>query len=163
MRNIIFITASILLITAAACKKDKTEPAKVAYENIDRAFIMNNEAKMTAEPLLVVDKGDVIKLKPGAVVLFKTNLGNFGKLKIDMVQVPLLYALKIEATVYNADDSVLIPNTEALLANGDGVNLDTFSRIFNDMSDFLWASPEEDGLYSITPLNGAKFYVYAKK
>jgi len=161
MKHIIYITLFALL-SITACKKDKTEPIKVAYENIDRALILANETKMTAEPLLVVDKGDVVKLKPGAVLLFKTNLGNYGKLKIDMVKVPLLYALKFEATVYKSDGSVLVPNTEALLANGDGVNLDAFSRIFNDTSDLLWASPEEDGLYSISPLNGAKFYVYAQ-
>jgi hypothetical protein len=89
-------------------------------------------------------------------------VGNYGKLRIGTVKLPSLYALKFEITVYKSDGTLLIPNSEVLLPAQDGFDLDTSKEIFNDTSDFLWALPEEDNTYSIAPLNGAKFYVYAQ-
>jgi hypothetical protein len=102
--NAIFKLLFIFCLSAISCKKDKDSVQK-NYEAITRNDIIAREASLSTNNI-VVSNSSGIELKPGSVIIFKSNLGLFGKMKINSIDVSQNYLLNIAAVVYNADGSM---------------------------------------------------------
>lgn len=128
MKNILILFA-IGAFTLLGCKKDKSAVPVVlpTYVEIDREYIADNDTKL-ADIDILVSKNDVAELKDEAVILFKSHLGNYGKLQIvDVYKADptdsYFTIIKFNLTVYNPDGSILASKQEQVLSMSSSVDL----------------------------------------
>lgn len=165
MKKIIYLSFLWLAVFANACKKDN--PAtKLAYEDLDGDHIisiLNNDTKLSEDKIDILGSGDRVLLKPGSIILFKTNSGYYGKMKLgDVSDIPNKYFLDLDIEYYSNSWLSSPPYSLLNLQGSYSVDLDGAKIIADDSSDFQWASVNDAG-FSIVPKNGAKFYLYAIK
>lgn len=155
--KILITLSGLILLATFACKKD--DKPLLAYDQLTRTEIVNNEAKFSTNQIVGSGiNGDV--LKPGAIILFRTNIGNYGKMQIiSIASADNEFTLSYNMTVYKSDGTELIPQTKFDLSITHACNLDTASDISDNTSDFEWKS--DDINLFIEPLNGAEFYLYS--
>ncbi|MGB4774356.1 MAG: hypothetical protein WBP45_04230 [Daejeonella sp.] len=150
------LVLSLAALTIEGCKKDKASTAapKLAFDKITLADIKEMEPKMTAEKIVGTSAAGIL-LKPGAVILYKTNAGNYGKLKV----VSNNGSLTIDILTYKTGSSDL--NKPGLKINPTGTcDLDTgISPSDTNINDFHWESINND--QNLAPQNTAIFYHYS--
>lgn len=71
------LSLSFVILFSIACKKDVKQ---ISYGNLDMTAIKSQEANFKDIPIEALDANSAPVLHKGAVVIFKTNNGNYGKL-----------------------------------------------------------------------------------
>jgi hypothetical protein len=140
-----------------ACKKDSV--SLLSFDQIKLDQIIELENKLTEGNISAI--GGQNPLKTGDIILFKTELGNYGKMQIlSIADASSTNSLTFNLLVYLQDGTEKFPLTKYVLQASHGVNLDTASDILASTTDFELASPD-DVFYTIQPKNGAKFFLYS--
>lgn len=157
MKNILCssIIVVALLFSLGACKKDKP----ISYGNMDMSAIKKQESKFKDTPITAIDADAKVVLKEGAVIIFKTNTGNYGKLQVVSVeQNQLTFNLK----VFNAaDGSELASKVSAVITQSNWWDLDTGTASINNESDLDYNNPVNSNSVALLPLAGATFMLYS--
>lgn len=157
MKKTLFIIAGITLLFA--CKKDPEPVALKAFTEITLADIKLKEANMTAENIVVISANN--NLKPGAILLYKTAEGSYGKIKINSI-VPSVDGLKlsINLAIYDKNGLEVFNKSFLDLDAAWQYDLDTFTEGAEESTvDFIWDVSKELAL--LIPHNGAVFYIYS--
>ncbi|MGB4776680.1 MAG: hypothetical protein WBP45_15990 [Daejeonella sp.] len=163
---VLFVTA----LTIAGCKKSKSDApdlisttlsfdqltyAKIAEQDKDSKFTNANIVATTAAA------GNV--LKPGAVILYKTNLGNYGKIKV--ISIDANYLLTIDLITYNSND----PNNvvEAAKKNGLAIGIGYYcdldegiKTVSSSKGDIFWNKSDQTDA-NLTPNTNTVFHLYS--
>ncbi len=159
-------TVLVLLIgslTIGACKKSTpvvkpVDPANIAA----RATIAAQLAKMTNADIVVTEAG-VNKLKLGAVVYYKTNLGNYGKFTlVSAGDVSTTYLLTIDVITYKIDGSILVNKKGVTVQASYYCDLDTgtqTTQATKEAGDLWWDLNNTQQVFA--PLDTTVFYVYS--
>ena len=153
----------ILISLNFSCTKEE-EVTNKPFSEIGFDDINAVESLLSNSPIEATNKAGFL-LKPNDILLFVTNEGRFGKLKIVSYDLASNYDMRIDATVYKADKSIL-GNAESLLIHGTWLaDLDVPKEAtiaeYPTKGDFkLERVSDTDS--NIEPYNGAKFYKYGK-
>ncbi|MGB4773842.1 MAG: hypothetical protein WBP45_01600 [Daejeonella sp.] len=161
-------TALILLFGAlivGGCKKsDKATPIS-AFDKITLTDIKAQEANFKSENIDgTTAEGQV--LKNGAIIFYKTNSGNYGKLRVISIagknaeNPDLSDLITIDMITYKTGESVI--NKPKLTIRGTYYcDLDIGVEEGDlQTSDFQWSRQNMTYIF-ISPLNGATFYKYS--
>lgn len=126
MKNYILLFGFLLLMLAS-CKKD--DPAPVTYDSITRGFIVKQEANLK-DIDISIGKNGVSDLKAGAIILFKSHLGNYGKLEVLSVDASdIKYPITYNLTVFQADGQVKASVTNQVMQSTYGLDLESGTAI----------------------------------
>jgi hypothetical protein len=119
----LFILLAIIFVSTYACKKDK--PAPVTYETITRDFIFKQGANLK-DIDISIGKNGFSDLNPGAIILFKSHLGNYGKMEIVSVNAAdITYPVVFNLTVYKPDGQVQASVENQAISSSYGLDLET--------------------------------------
>ncbi len=164
MKKTLIMIAGILLVFA--CKKDDPQPAVEtvkAFEDIAYADIQKLEPVMKSEAFIARTQENIV-LKAGAVLIYKTKAGVFGKMKLNTsIQNPD-YLLDFQLVNYNSDGSVLKTDNDNVIQSPLIFNLDAgilAPENDNTTWDFVFIEGDLEFERWITPQNGCKFYIYS--
>ncbi|MCB0647204.1 MAG: hypothetical protein KDC49_11105 [Saprospiraceae bacterium] len=156
-RNNLLLLCLACLVLSVSCSKEEK-----AFEDINFDDIKDKESSLLSKKIEATNSTGII-LKPGTILLFKTNEGRFGKLNIVGFDESSNYDLTIDAVVYKEDKSVL-GSANGLVIRGTWLaDLDVPKEAafneFQTKGDFqLERINDTDS--NISPSNGAMFYVY---
>ncbi len=163
-------TILVLLIgslTVGACKKSKSVTpveSKIAFDKLTMADIVAQEAKMTTKDIPFTTAGNNI-FKPGAIILYKTNENNYGKLKlisiagVNTTDPSLTYLLTIDVITYNKVGGTTLKQQAGLkIKRSFCCDLDQAVQIATT-EDFQWEA--EASHASLINLNKLPFCVYS--
>ena len=100
-----FILISFLLLLFNSCEKEDVQ-INLPLEEITYNEIVSLEDRLSRDPIVATNStGNVINIYD--IILYKTNSGNYGKLKVLDIDYSANKNLLIEAVTYNNDGSVL--------------------------------------------------------
>lgn len=159
-------------LTVAGCKKSKSVtpevapdpiPTTLSFDQLTYAKIaaQDKDGKFTSANIVATTAAAGNVLKPGAIILYKTNLGNYGKLKV--VSIDANYLLTIDIITYGMYDGELANKKALTLAEFSfPCDLDAGQPTVNaEKGDFLWTTTTKPET-NLTSKNGAIFYLYSK-
>ncbi|HCN12323.1 MAG TPA: hypothetical protein DIS75_08315 [Chryseobacterium sp.] len=148
-----------------SCRKDEEpepQPVLKTFAELTMDDIKANEPKMSTTSITVSD-GNGIKWNSGDIILYKTQLGKYGKMEVTSIDAASNYKMKFKAVTYLYDGW-----NETIVNNGLEVrgtwycDLDTPNLAETDneqLADFknerLTATDTK-----LVSMNGAKFYKY---
>jgi hypothetical protein len=161
MKKIIYSLLAIILIAGSACKKDSTS-VKKEFSEITLADIKKFENQFSKQ-ILISSTTDFI-LKTGAILIYKTNLNVYGKMKIASED-PNLYEFTFDFVNFKPDGSILNAKSGTSVQPSFYYDLDIGVQC-NGLNMI-------DGDFWLTSINGsnnavlsaqfsdAKFYIYS--
>lgn len=157
----------ILLITVieiSGCKKsEKTAIPKLAFEDMGYADIIKQKNKLTIADIAgVTAKGNV--LKPGAVIIYRTDQGNYGKLKVLSIESDK--SLVIKMLTYTSDGGTKAGKPELHIDLDLRCDLDLGEVMLdnnNVTADFYWHKLNDEINFEscINVSSSASFYRYS--
>lgn len=122
--------------------------------------IKSQEANFKDIPIEALDANSAPVLHKGAVVIFKTNNGNYGKLQIVSVeQNQITYNFKVFKA---ADGSEIAGKTSAVTKVGFWWDLDIGVEKSDNTSDLDYNTGGQGNSQYLIPLGGAVFLLYSK-
>ncbi|MCK5137732.1 MAG: hypothetical protein KAR19_18245 [Bacteroidales bacterium] len=96
------------------------------------------------------------KILVGTIILFRTNEGRYGKLRIQEID----YNLTLNWVTYNIDGTVHTSGENLIIHGTWSADLDEgLETNWTDSNDFWWEMVTSEERY-LTPRNGAEFYLY---
>lgn len=157
-------------LTVAGCKKSKLVtpdvvpdpiPTTLSFDQLKYADIVaqDKDGKFSNVDISVTTNAGNV-LKPGAILLYKTNLSNYGKLKI--VSIDANYLLTLDIQTYNPM-GVKFPENKVLTIDASyACNLDNSEKMLasDGNSDFRWFTTNKPSTF-FKSNNGAVFYRYS--
>lgn len=162
MKKLKSIIAFAIVAIISSCSKDDVAPtpAPTNFDEIKLADIQNRSSLMTGTK---IKSSDFIGLlwQKGAVYIFKTSEGDFGKFEVVSIEKEYNYGLTVNITVYNSNGTPKGGALKGLFIRGTyACNLDLpDDEDFGLQSDFLWNRQTEFDTY-LVPSNGAVFLKY---
>jgi hypothetical protein len=159
MKNILPIFCNFILLFLTACKKEKnTNPG--SYDEIKIEHIAALETSMSNHLIEAINTNGTVLLKPGDVIVYKTNIGRFGKMKIVSINSADNYKLTINAETYKADGSIYQGKSNVEIQGTFIAELDEIVEASNNsLGDFFW-NRADTHLTNLVPEQGAKFIKY---
>ena len=143
----------------SACKKQKSAKPS-SYDEIKNEHIKGLEASMSDKLIEVINTAGTVLLKPGDVIVYKTNMGRFGKMKIVSINSADNYKLTINAETYKADGSIYQGKSNVEIQGTFIAELDEIVEASNNsLGDFFW-NRVNTHLTNLVPEQGAKFIKY---
>ena len=162
-KNYHFLFCLITLSFLFSCSKEDSKGDKLlGFEEIGRADIVALDASLKTE-LIVATNKDGFVLKPNAILLFVTNEGRYGKLKIIQYDLNSNYDMTIAATVYNQDGTIKGSSPSFVIRGTWLADLDVPNEAkFNEfrMKGDCQVERINDTDTNIISWNGAKFFHY---
>ncbi len=154
---VLFLLVGTLI--TAGCKKS-------SLKLDSRASIIAQESKMTTATIPTFKIGGAL-LKAGAIILYKTNLGNYGKLKFVKIESAGGNGLlTIDILTYKTNGSILIDKKGFTVVGNYYCDLDKGTTMMtnNAGADFNWSTTSGMSSLldaSIISINTAKFFLYS--
>ncbi len=155
---------STVVILGNSCKKeeikvDLSKPQSIGYSQIDRDYILQFSSYLKPQPLFQNSPTET-NFEIGSTIFLKTDLGNFGKMKIKDIYNSNGLTLVINFIVYNTDGSVLMEKVDFVVTINKYIDLDT-GILSNQSAEFSWAS--SGGIYRLYVVdNNVLTYLYAQ-
>ncbi len=159
MKKTIILLCSLILLMVSACKKQKSAKPG-SYDEIKNEHIAGLETSMSNHLIEVINTTGTVLLKPGDVIVYKTNMGRFGKMKIVSINSADNYKLTINAETYKADGSIYQGKSNVEIQGTFIAELDEIVEASNNsLGDFFW-NRVTTHLTNLVPEQGAKFLKY---
>lgn len=152
------VLAIISFMALGACKKDK--PAVDPFALVTLEKIQAVEAQLTANAIVIANTtADV--LHPGAIIVYKTNQGTYGKLLLKQSAfADPTHRFIFDLVNYNADGTVKLSVPNVTIPLGYLCDLDSGSSTNVDgAQSFYYHSDALD--YVMLPEGLGEFYVYS--
>ena len=102
------------------------------------------------------DDNETNLIPPGAIVVYKTKTGRFGKFIVETYG----YNLTISWLTYDSDGSTLSHGSDLLVRGTFSINLDSGTEASTDDADFFWQQITNIER-AITPLDGSALALFA--
>ncbi|MFM6953917.1 MAG: hypothetical protein ACKOWL_02925 [Sphingobacteriaceae bacterium] len=153
----ILICCGFALLSLAACKKDKPVVLS-AFDKLTYADILASDGQgaLTATTIAVQNANTSYALNVGAILIYQTTAGTYGKLLIvDNGSNNAAHSLIFNLVNYKADGTVLFQKQNAQVDLGYNVDLDLGTQTMADGNQTFYYSALGDGSKGIYPdLNG---------
>lgn len=162
MKKLVLILV-LAVLGLNACKKD-TPVIVSAFDKVSYADIKAKEGTgdLTTASIVAQDGNAVYKLNNGAIIVYKTNVGAYGKLLIvDNGSGNAAHALIFNMVNFKADGSVLFEKKNAQVELGNFFDLDQGVQYLNDSNQSFSYSSLADKSKSIYPELATAMYLYA--
>ncbi|MGB4776321.1 MAG: hypothetical protein WBP45_14190 [Daejeonella sp.] len=156
----ILLILLISLIEISGCKKsEKTVVPKLSFEDIGYADIIKQTSKLTYSDIAgATAKGNV--LKPGAVIIYKTSQGYYGKLKVLSIESDKSFVIRM--LTYTSDGGTKAGKQELHIDLDLWCDLDS-GEVMSDnddaIADFNWRNLNDE--INLVSSNNARFYRYS--
>lgn len=153
-----------LMVLSLSCKKDSVsidplKPQSISYSKIDRNYILKFSSYLKSHDLYQNSPTEV-NFDIASTILFKTDLGNYGKMKIKDIYNNNGLTIKLDYVVYKEDGSILIEKVDFILTINKYLDLDT-GTLVNQSAEFSWAS--SGGIYRLYMVSSdVLVYLYAQ-
>lgn len=102
-----FTFLALAALCLFACKKDDSKPETKQFETISFADIKAKEAMLISYEDIAVRSPAAVQLNEGAIIFYKTNLGNFGKLKVLSVN-NANYEVTVNMVTYDTEGNEIV-------------------------------------------------------
>lgn len=161
MKKTLIILFSVFLVTLSACKKDSnSKPGN--YGEIKNEHIAALESSMASQAIAAVNASGTLLLKPGDIIVFKTNKGRFGKMQIVSIDATDNYKLTFNAACYDPDGSTYKSKSNVSIRGTWSADLDEIveESTLPGTLDFFW-NRVNDPITNLAPMVGAKFMKYS--
>ncbi len=161
-KTVLVLLIGTLRAGGGGCKKSTPTTPVVKpvdpFDQIARVDILAQDAKISAAQILAVEAG-INKLKPMAIILYKTSLGNYGKLKVISIgNASTNYLLTCDAITYKSDGTLLKGKTGFTIAKNIYYDFDE-QVIDSSTGDFYW--DDYNGNIFYYRAHSATFYLYS--
>ena len=149
--------AAVALLNSA-CQKDDSapEPQVKKYADIVLADIKSKEAGMTTAGLVISNSSGIL-FKAGDILVYKTNLGNYGKMEIVSVQQDENYKLTFKAITFKPDGTLLSQTTGLSIRGTWLCDLDTMTEVEETGLQDFWNERINATDTQLTPKENAAF------
>jgi len=161
--NKIFTAILLLLVVfmSNACQKDENqgEPKAVSFADLTVADIKAKKAQMSAAPLVISNSGGIY-FKAGDILVYKTNLGNYGKMEIVSVQQDENYKLTFKAITFKPDGTLQSQSSGLSIRGTWLCDLDTMTEVEETGVQDFWNERINETDTQFTPKENAAFIRY---
>lgn len=160
-KTLLFLSLGALMFIT--CKKAASPVQIISYENFTRNDILALENHFTADWIPYNDPAKRY-FEIGSTILFKTNLSNYGKIKIKDIYTEEdgIPYVKLDFITFQENGDVSVSQSNIIIEQSggtQGLDLDTGSIKVDNSVDFVWVS--SSATYYIAHFEGnTLFYLY---
>lgn len=160
MKNHILLMGFALILLSSCKGDDPPQPQLSSFEQLNYTAIEAQKGEMTATQITVMNASSQYVLKNGAIIVYKTKVGSFGKLLIvDNGSVNQSDKLVIDMVNYNPDGSVLLSKKGVQVVVNYNFDLDAGTQTLADADQSFAFMKLGDGSKIISPELGAIFKI----